>query len=216
MITTIPFAGFYNTLHDGQFDDTLEMMFSDHDSGCDRNEKLEWRMLDACDWMKAQAEYAEAYCGELAKKFKIDMKFESMTSPREYNFTTDRVFATISEEEVKRLRAATDEKALRDLARQKFTSRDGFSSHYRPDIDEWPALDEWDHNQLGTLVEAYINQEHGEEFDDWEEYALCGDFSGNGWIDNWITNHTPAVVRDRLFKVSDYLEVRRQRVSTTA
>lgn len=208
MLTTVPFAGFYNTIHDSELDHQLEQSFADHETGCHPNEALVQRAFDLIDWKAVQTKYAEAYCENLAIEFKIDMKFESMDSPKFYNFTTDRVFATISEKEAKRLRAATDEKMLRDVARENFTSRDGFCSSYSNDVDDWGPLETWDHNQLGTLLTAYIRQEHDGEFDSWAEYALMEDEFSNGAFDNWVSETSPKI--KRLWDIWYYLDCTRK------
>jgi hypothetical protein len=213
MLTTIPFSGFYYTLHDQTFDAVHERMFSDDNGDCDEAaQALQMRVFDACDWKKAQTGYAEQYCDMLAHEFKIDMKFESMTSPREYNFETDRIFANIPEEEVKRLLAAVDTKVMTDLAIERFTSRSGFSSFYSANWRGWGDVSGWDHNQIGTLVMAYIQQEHGGEFDSYAEYGLMGDAEGNGWIDEWIEESTPGI--ERFYKIHEYLQKRKQRKLT--
>ena len=96
--------------------------------------------------------YAADSCG---------FKFADMTSPREYNFTTDRLFATCSAAFIKRLwkRSKADEhKTLAALIRERFTSYDGFMSHYSNDLEQWPkTLADWDHNELETLLEACLD-----------------------------------------------------------
>lgn len=208
MLTTIPFSGFYYTRHDQELDWTIENMFGSRDSG-ERNPSLELRCWEACKWGQVHEAYAKAYCENFAAEFGIKLEFESMQSPREYNFTTDRIFAHIELDEVKRLRSVTDEKLLRDLARKRFTSYDGFISHYSSDIDDWGDIQEWDYNQVGTLVMAYANQEHGEKFDMSAEFDLMECDRGNCEIENWIAEATPGI--ERLFKVWTYLNDRMER-----
>ena len=118
-------------------------------------------------------DYVKAFNEWFEEKYELDLEleFESMTSPKYYNFETDRVFAFIHEEKVQ---------ALCDLARPKldaeikrrFTSRDGFISHYPNSLVDWPKyLSQWDHNELGTLLTALFSRE---EDHDWEVYEkLC-------------------------------------------
>lgn len=87
-------------------------------------------------------------------------QFADMSSPREYNFTTDRLFATASRAFARRLwkrSKADNHETLRHVIRERFTSRDGFISHYSNDLDAWPRdLRDWDHNELGTLLAACL------------------------------------------------------------
>lgn len=114
------------------------------------------------------------------------LEFESMSSPREYNFATDRVFAYIPMSTIELLftRSRVDHhEPLRTLIRDSFTSRSGFSSHYDNDFDEWLAkpLDEWDHNELGTLLVAalhlYCPDAENVEMDCLMAMAEASDFS---------------------------------------
>ena len=71
-----------------------------------------------------------------------------MDSPREYNFTTDRVYAHIPVNVVLALfarSAAEGHARLRETIRERFTSYDGFHSHYDTTLDTWLERDvtEW-------------------------------------------------------------------------
>lgn len=125
--------------------------------------------------------------------FKITATFETLDSPREYNFTTDRVFFKVALSTVRALFALSKReghKALRALVEERFTSRDGFASFYPSDLDEWleKPVAEWDHNELGTLFTA-IGTMYGEDFAE-SATSDCEEASGsNGdYIDdglNW-------------------------------
>lgn len=93
----------------------------------------------------------------------IGLKFESMDSPREYNFTTDRIFCHIPLKTVRALfkaSAAEYHVSLRAAIRERFTSRDGFISGYPNGLDSWLSkpLREWDHNEIGTLLVAMTGE----------------------------------------------------------
>lgn len=89
------------------------------------------------------------------------MVFSTMTSPREYNFETDRLFVDVSRAFIGRLwkmSKAEGHATLRRFIRDRFTSRSGFISHYRNRLEDWPAdLADWDYNQLGTLLLACLD-----------------------------------------------------------
>lgn len=212
MLTTIPFSGFYNTLHDSLLDDELRGLFTD-DQG-DINWKLYNKAFDLIQWQKVFISYAQDYAERFAKEFKVKMVFESLSSPKEYNFTTDRIFCTIDFEEVARIYAATDKEALSALVREKFTSRDGFSSFYSNDIEEWGIVETWDHNQVGTLIECYANQEttNTDGFTSFEEYYLMEDARGNGDIVDWLfASATDKEELNRLVNINQYLYERATR-----
>lgn len=88
----------------------------------------------------------------------IVLTFESMESPREYNFGTDVLFVTINDTE--KLATLVDPAKFEALIKEQFTSRSGFHSFYSNDIEVWRAKPyaDWDHNELGTLLTAYLRQ----------------------------------------------------------
>lgn len=107
------------------------------------------------DWQSKKTR-REAY-----RRPSIGLVFETMTSPREYNFQTDRLFADVPLKVMRELfkRSAADNHAkLSHVIRQRFTSRDGFSSFYSNNLADWIAkpLREWDHNEFGTLIIAAL------------------------------------------------------------
>ena len=97
---------------------------------------------------------------------------------------------------------------LEATARDMFTSRDGFSSFYSPDVSEWGDVSEWDHNQIGCLIAAYVAQQNP-DFDQYAEFDLMESARCNSGFDSWIGTNTPTI--DRLYKVYDYLEQRAER-----
>jgi hypothetical protein len=91
----------------------------------------------------------------------LGMTFESMDSPREYNFATDRVYADIPLKVMRDLlkrSTAEGHETLAQVIASRFTSRSGFASFYPSDCAAWLAkagrLQDWDHNELGTLLIA--------------------------------------------------------------
>jgi hypothetical protein len=208
-ISTIPFGGFYNSIHDSEIDNTLERMFSDRDTGNERNEGLEQAFYRKCDFSVVHLDYAKAYAEAFADKFEIKAEFESMSSPKEYNFTTDRIFITIADSEVVRLHSLVKADELDKVAKERFTSYDGFSSSYSNDVGDWGPVAEWDHNQIGALIQAYVNQESDSEFDQYSELSLMESFTSNGGLDSSLDTANPEAAR--LYKIHDYLENRKER-----
>jgi hypothetical protein len=100
-----------------------------------------------------------------SKETGVPMEMESLSSPREYNFTTDRLFVLIPEQECRRLHSELfDSEEFADVVDGWFSSRDGFASFYSNDLEseEWrKPVEEWDHNQIGALLAALVDKEHG-------------------------------------------------------
>lgn len=208
-ISTIPFGGFYQSIHDSEIDNALERMFSDRNTGNERNEGLESAFFRKCDFSVVHLDYAKAYAEAFAEEFKIKLEFESLSSPKEYNFTTDRIFVTIADSEVTRLHSLVTAEELDKAAKERFTSYSGFISSYSNDVADWGDLQEWDHNQIGTLIAAYVNQEANTEFDQYSELSLMECFTSNGGLDSSLDSANPDAAR--LYKIHDYLEARKAR-----
>lgn len=203
MLTTLPFAGFYGSSHDSNLDLALERLFSDRATGCHINQGLMNRAFDSIDWQMVHTKYASAYVDAFADEFGIDLKFESLQSPKYYNFETDRIFCEISEDEVRRLLLDVDLGDLTTCAKERFTSRSGFHSFYDPDWRTWGDVLEWDHNQVGTVLEALAW--------DLDELTLMEPAECNGRFDEWMTADNEKVCR--LLNIHDYLQVREARAA---
>jgi hypothetical protein len=204
--TTIPFSGFYGSLHSIELDDTLDQMFSDRGTGSHVNDGLVAHAIDKINWQATHIAYAQEYCEQFALEMGVTLNFEALVSPREYNFVTDRIFASISCASLERLYAVVDKNALVDMVRVKFTSRDGFASFYPNELGGWPAdVQDWDHNQIGTLIETLV----GKGFDQFKEHDLMSDSRSNGFCDSILEQNLPCA--ERLFKIHDYLQVRAAR-----
>jgi hypothetical protein len=187
MLITIPeFPGFCGSGLEAMLDGAETQFIEHHVDECDGDEAEfppEIR-LDAeayCDalWKtnRTRGVYPEicrdfllSYCDELRGiGIDVSLDFESIWSPREYNFETDRLFATISDADVARLVAisATDSHAtLQGVWRERFTPRSGFVPHYDADeIDEMlsRAPADIDHNEASALLTAAIRVSGGDE-----------------------------------------------------
>lgn len=88
-IATIPFAGFYETLHDMAINDAFDNLFSDSDGNVyEELQNKAWIFADFSEAFKDYArKYAEAFCAE----FKINAKFESMKGTKDYFSGNDRI-----------------------------------------------------------------------------------------------------------------------------
>ena len=208
MLAVIPFSGFYESWHADELDSALEQMLSDDYGNC--NHGLNERVYFSAEWQKIHAAYAAAYAENFADHFKIKLKFESLNSPREYNFTTDRIFVELETEEVERVFEEVSAIALDAVCERMFTSYDGFSSHYSPDWRSWGPPEEWDHNQVFALITAYVEQEHGGNFEQSDEIDLMESDRCNGAYDDWIYTHAGKEGR-RALDVALYLRQRSER-----
>lgn len=204
-IATLPFSGFYCTQHSWALDDVVERMFINED-GID-NISLINRVSSDCDWPEVYKAYAKEYAENFMKEMKINGEFESMKSPKEYNFETDRIFIKLELKEIFALHARLDTEAFANLAKEAFTSRSGFLSYYSPDVSEWGTVETWDHNQLGLML-IHIAEQHFGEDHDYEMYLMDWAMA-NGKLETWIQSNTSTF--RRLSQIFDYLNKREKR-----
>ena len=158
MLATLPFSGFYESVHM----DALER---------------EGEEFPNADWRKVFFGYAKEYAAEYLHAAGITGRFEGLESPREYNFATDRIFVDIPADEVRRMLATVDTETLSLVAAERHTTRSGFFSYYSPRVDDWGPVDDWDCNQVGTLIIAFVD-------DDERGYWVCGELECKGVISN--------------------------------
>lgn len=183
MIIQLPFAGFYGSRYSEALDyeesqwvqyATDQYATDSADSESKHPEDLRLTDSELCDLLMSHTSYhdsyisiAKAYCDAFNNQalesfgFELGLKFESMTSPREYNFETDRLFAHIPRKTVLKLWAlskAESHKTLAEVIKGRHSSRDGFWSHYPNDLSDWTSkhVTSFDHNELETLLIAAI------------------------------------------------------------
>lgn len=208
ILTTIPFAGFYNSIHNANIDDAENQLFTDRDTGTENNEGLQARFSDKCDYWKVYDKYARVYAEHFAEDFKIpSLKFVELDSPREYNYSTDVIVCSISRADLRAVYKSVDKKELADHVRENCTSRSGFMSFYDPDLSTWGYVDKWEMPQIKLLLDVHCAGEVG-DFSEHEVYCMES-YSGNGYFDNWLSEACP--ISNRLFAIHDYLQIREAR-----
>ena len=207
----IPFSGFYGSIHEGELDREVENLadYWAEDIGTDIPQSLMDLFWDSVDWPIAQLEYVKAYVESFGAEYLDgDCEFVTMTSPREYNFETDRAFATVGRSTLAKIYRGASRDVLTRIAKERHTSRDGFISFYDPNWRSWGVLSDWDHNQLETLLFAYLETERGESWNQWAEYELCEDLSSDGEIHSWVWSDDKC---RRPWRIFNYMRDRAQR-----
>lgn len=211
-LTVVPYAGNYESVHNMALEGALEQMFSDHATGCHVNEDLQAYAYDAMNWHNVFIDYAKDYMENFGLWLGLDLTFVEVNSPRYYNFDSDLLMTTISEESLLKAYATTPKATLDAVAKERHTSRDGFISFFNPDVSAWGPVTEWEAQQICTLLTALAIDTRG-EFGSWEEYELMEDSISNGVLDDMLYKHCPKA--ERLLKIRDYLETRSQREEAT-
>lgn len=162
------FGGFYNTIHDGVFDQEMEYILEDFPG----------KSWDDFNWKINYENYCRKYVLVVNSNTGLDLEFRNMWSPREYNFTTDEIYCYLTKEDLQKISSALNSKTLTKIIKQRFTSRDGFSSFYSNNLDVWKEkeIEDWDELELGTLLDAWLieNNYNNEDNDlDYDCYDYC-------------------------------------------
>lgn len=110
-------------------------------------------------WLEAFDDWFREHIGTPRGSF----KFETMTSPREYNFSTDRLFAWVPIEVIQQMYLISRREKhlyLKSAVKCRFTSRQGFLSFYSNNVNDLVAvpLEDWDHNQYAVLISAMVDK----------------------------------------------------------
>lgn len=163
--TTIPFCGFYGSLADGQIEAAVELMQYNADEepeSClhgvpDLWDKINYRALH----VEYAQDYLELYQQWLADEWglEIQLHFGELSSPREYNFATDKIIAQLTSQDLLKLRRWVlkhHEQEFRQVVYDQLEVRSGFIPFYSNDLDDWPDDPrEWESPQIGLLFEVF-------------------------------------------------------------
>ena len=112
---TLNFGGFYHSEHSENIENNIEVYGYD------------WEDVD---YKKTNINYCKAFLNRLGEELDINLSFISLDSPREYNYTTDKIFCSISKEDFKTLLDDYDNKELFNYIEEHSKSRSGFTSFY--------------------------------------------------------------------------------------
>lgn len=169
MEARIPFNGFYESTWSFELDcieeQEAEQLASEEYEGFEASEIQEiiFRRADySAMYSDIAAEYVKAFQSWLEDEWNIgiELRFNALTSPREYNFETDRLFVEVTANRMRALMEAVGHRRIATAARKLFTSRSGFISFYNPNIDMWGELESWDHNQLYAIFVAAAGDDY--------------------------------------------------------
>lgn len=209
MIIQIPFSGFYESIHSSNIEHELyDCTFTDRATGCDNNDRLSDLVYDSINFHNLHLDYAKEYSLNFSAKYNLNLAFERMTSPREYNFATDRIFCEISVQQIHALFENTGSDFIDKHARAMFTSCDGLMSFYDNNWCNWGDVLTWDYNQLHCLLLAWLECNHETE-DYYGDAEIDLMDNCNGFFSDLIYTHC---TNKRIFKISDYLNTRAERV----
>ena len=131
-LVKIPFSGFYNSVHDSIIDSALE-----YESECyadsDKANDIILDLLNINHYNKIREELSKVFVEGINELFwyeydiKLDLEFDSLKSPRFYNYSTDEIYCYIDNDKINELVALLDnENDFIEVLKDKYQSRDGF------------------------------------------------------------------------------------------
>ena len=138
METIINFGGFYHSIHSMLIDDVVENFICTDNEG-----NFDQKMYDEFNWQEAHKKYCKEYLSkfedwltdELELKEAPKIEFKELISPSYYNFTTDKIEASISEENPQEicqavLNSEDYSKLFHEYLKKRTTSEPGYISFY--------------------------------------------------------------------------------------
>ena len=171
--STIPFDGFYESFISADIEHEIEIDTEYYSELYDLNESEEELLCNSflnINSYKFYNQIAKDYTNfyidalnERLKGFKLKATYKCFNSPSEYNFETDRIFIEIEENHavdfIKHI-VKNYKKELKKKIQDMFTSRSGFISFYKNNIDLWTKdFKEWDCNMIGSCFELFDLEE---------------------------------------------------------
>lgn len=169
----IPFCGFYESLASSIAEGNAFNAWPDRKDQSDPSELTDDEANKFWDWQndhykEFEMELVGQYIAKLWLEINVntgvdllpDVNSINIDSPRQYNYTTDRLFVKFDSKALIDLYNKTDKELLAGVIKDQFTSGDGFSSFYNNDIisDEWSDPEQYDHNQWCAVIDAVIIQ----------------------------------------------------------
>lgn len=162
---------------------------------------LVWRYDDTPNenYNKFNRQHVIDFCAIIKQEYGIDLKPHldsiKMSSPKYYNFETDRLFCDVSFNAIKTL-YEENKTQCDDYIFNRMKPRSGFIPFYSNNTNEWGEFEDWDFNQWGLVLEALMTDEIDEMIKDChcEYYA---EFSLSISIDDLFSEVLEIYERDK-------------------
>lgn len=176
ILVKVPFPGFYCTVLDSLIDGEINQYYDWYaeENGKDIPEhEINYRAIFediAKKWCDVWGySILDNISWDLRYEFDISFNFESLRSPKFYNFETDKVYAYCDFEKLKTLYDSTAgdysdyTPTWRNWLYKRMQPCSGFIPHYSNDLDDWGDFKEWDFNQYGLFLE-WLDSQYETEF----------------------------------------------------
>lgn len=119
MEVRLVFGGFYGSVHDSVIIDMVGNYFYEEDYS---DKSINWEVI------------YDRYCQELCEifgiKLGISLKFEELSSPSSYNYSTAIIILNVNDTDISKVIDLVDLDKIKELAKYYSTSRDGYIPYY--------------------------------------------------------------------------------------
>lgn len=125
----LPFQGFYESIYDMHIDNTIEYYLYALEGEQLEKAQDTFYMMEYDATRKAICKhYIKAYEQVFYDEFNIDLNltFNSLTSPKFYNFESDRLFVNIDHEAFKQVINLLDDEVIQKTLSEKYKTQSGF------------------------------------------------------------------------------------------
>lgn len=172
ILVRIPFSGFYCSIWSYQIDGCEENEIEYYNG--ENNTEKTYDDFDV-DYRAIFNSIASEYCfywgQQLAQNIgfntgediEVYFNFESLQSPKYYNFETDAIFAYCDFEKFKELYNYLAKYGFKEWLWERMKPCSGFIPHYSNCLEDWGNLETWDYNQYGLFLEWL----DGQYIEDW-------------------------------------------------
>lgn len=100
--------------------------------------------------------------------------YESLSSPKFYNFSNDSINCKITfDQQVLQKYVDDNIEAFTEFIEQRYTSRDGFSSWHSNDVKDWRNMSELGEHSIGSVLEFVFLNEYQEDAQ-WQLFEHSG------------------------------------------
>ena len=117
------FGGFYDSIHSDLMDSELETILETEDLTYDN-------ISDYISWKDIHLEYSKRLVVAFNNKFDLNLKFEELFQPKEYNSKTDEILVEMSMQDYNYLFLDTDQDELKHKITKATTNIDGYLAFY--------------------------------------------------------------------------------------
>ena len=117
------FGGFYDSIHSGLIDTELENILETEDLEYDQ-------ICDYIDFKAIHLEYSKRLVSNFNDEFDLNLKFEELFQPKEYNFKTDEILVEMTFQDYNYVFLDIDQDELKHKIEEATTNRDGYSAFY--------------------------------------------------------------------------------------